>query len=138
MVQDIVEATKRSKEILADIRKLSTEQLTRKMLLPLLRQAVLYKLMIGENEEESSIRNLIVLSIKLQDKKSGNLSDEVIRNQVSKYDCHQTSLVAQKKVLLLMYLERELGFHMSDEDAVSMETMEDMAKIFTHYMKAFR
>ncbi len=134
MVNDIVRATKESREILRQICGLPKEKQEVEELLPLLRQAVCAKLMI-EEPEEHNLRNLVVISIKTQDRKAGNLSDEVIRSQVKKYDCHQTSLVAQKKVLLLMYIEKELGIHMSDEDATSIETLEDLAETAAGYLK---
>lgn len=132
--QDIAEAAKRAGAILARVRQLPGEQRTAENLLPLLRQAVECKLMIGE-QEESNLRNLAVISIKLSDQRAGSLSDEAVLKQIKKYDCHQTSLVTQKKVLLLMYLERELRIHMSDEDASSIETLEDLARLTAAYLK---
>ena len=134
MVNDIVCATKESREILQQICGLPREKQKMEELLPLLRRAVCAKLMI-EEQEEYNLRNLVVISIKTQDRKAGNLSDEVIRSQIKKYDCHQTSLVVQKKVLLLMYIERELGIHMSDEDATSVETLEDLAETAAVYLR---
>lgn len=134
MVNDIVEATKRAKKNLEQIRGLSRQDIEGKTLLPLLRQAVCSKLMI-EEQEESNLRNLVVISIKTQDLRMGNLPDKVIHNQIKKYDCHQTSLVAQKKVLLLMYIEKELGIRMNDDDASSIETLEDLAELTAVYLK---
>lgn len=137
MVRDITEASKRAGRVLEEIRNLPEGQRSARTLLPLLRRAVACKLMVGE-QEESNIRNLVIISIKLQDQRAGNLPDEVIRRQIKKYDCHQTSLVAQKKVLLLMYLERELGIHMSDDDASSIETLEDLAALVSEYLEKKR
>lgn len=137
MVRDIAEASKRAGKVLEEIRYLPEGQRSPQTLLPLLRRAVACKLMVGE-QEESNIRNLVIISIKLQDQRAGNLPDEVIRRQIKKYDCHQTSLVAQKKVLLLMYLERELGIHMSDDDASSIETLEDLAALVSEYLEKKR
>lgn len=137
MVRDIAEASKRAGKVLEEIRNLPEGQRSARTLLPLLRWAVACKLMVGE-QEESNIRNLVIISIKLQDQRAGNLPDEVIRRQIKKYDCHQTSLVVQKKVLLLMYLERELGIHMSDDDASSVETLEDLATLVSEYLEKKR
>ena len=134
MVQDIVEAARDARGILETIQNMPEEKRKEEILTPLFRQAVLKKLMITE-EEESNIRNLVVLSIRMQDQIAGNLSDAVIRSQIGKYDCHQTNLVVQKKILLLMFLERELGIHMCDEDMVSIETVQDLARIFTAYLR---
>ncbi|MGN0333351.1 MAG: hypothetical protein ACI4D9_10105 [Lachnospiraceae bacterium] len=134
MVNDIVQAAEKSREVLRKIRDMSRADIDKKTLLPLVRQAVFYKLMI-EEQAENNLRNLVIISIKTQDMKAGGLSDEMIRKQIQKYDCHQTSLVARKKVLLLMYLERELGIRMSDEDAVSAETLEDLSELIAFYLK---
>lgn len=134
MVQDIVEASRKAGAILKTIRHMPEECIKEQTLLTLLRQAVCCKLMI-EEQEEQNIRNLVVISIKTQDRKAGRLPDEVIQKQIRKYDCHQTSLAAQKKVLLLMYVEKELGIHMSDEDAVSIETLDDLARLTAVYLK---
>ena len=40
----------------------------------------------------------------------------MIQREIKKYDCHQTSLAVQKKVLLLMFIERELGIAMEDDE----------------------
>lgn len=134
MVNDIVQAAEKSREVLRKIRDMSRADIDKKTLLPLVRQAVFYKLMI-EEQAENNLRNLVIISIKTQDMKAGGLSDEMIRKQIQKYDCHQTSLVARKKVLLLMYLERELGIRMSDEDAVFAETLEDLSELIAFYLK---
>ncbi len=134
MVNDILQAAKNSAAVLKQICRLPEAELETEKLLPLLRKAVCAKLMI-EEQEERNLRNLVVISIKARDRQAGNLSDDVIRSQIRKYDCHQTSLVVQKKVLLLMYIERELGIHMSDEDAASIETLEDLARFAGVYLK---
>lgn len=134
MVREIAEASRKAGEILEEIRKLPLEQRRADVLLPLLRQAVGCKLMTGE-QQESNIRNLVIISIRLQDQKAGNLPDQVIRRQIKQYDCHQTSLVAQKKVLLFLYLERELGIRMTDEEAASIETLEELAEVAAVYLR---
>ncbi len=134
MVNNIVQAAKDSRMILNQIHRLPQEELKMEALIPFLRRAVCAKLMI-EEQEENNLRNLVVISIKTQDQRAGKLSDDVIRSQIKKYDCHQTSLVVQKKVLLLMYIEKELGIHMNDEDAASIETLEDLARLATIYLK---
>ncbi len=134
MVGDIVEATNMAKAALGDIRNMPGRERNVSSVLPLIRQAIFRKLMIPE-QKENNIRNLVIISIKTLDMKSQNLPDEVIQKQIRKYDCHQTSLVAQKKVLLLMFMERELGIHMDDDDASSIETVEDLAELVVIYLK---
>ena len=60
--------------------------------------------------EETNIRRLVIMSIKRQDLKSQNLPDAVIEKQIRRYDCHQTSLAAQRKVLLILFVKRDWGF----------------------------
>lgn len=133
MVDEIVKSTKEAATILAELRLMPKDRLNKKTALPILKKAVNRKLMLQEEEEEQ-IRNLIILSIKQKDKKAGNLSDEVIKKQIKKYDCHQISLAAQKKTLLLMFIERELGITLDDDEAVGIETMEQLAEAFTKYL----
>ena len=74
MVGEIAEASRKAGEILKGIRELSGERVSAAVLLPLLQKAVCCKLMVGE-QQEGNIRNLVILSIKLLDQRSWNLSD---------------------------------------------------------------
>ena len=126
MVEDIVRAAREAAAILANIqsegRNSSGEWLIRQ-----LKTAVCTKLMIPETEE-TNIRRLVIMSIKRQDLKSQNLPDAVIEKQIRRYDCHQTSLAAQRKVLLILFVEKGLGIHFTDEEAVEIETIDDLAE----------
>ena len=104
------------------------------MVLGLLRRAVCIKLMIPE-VDEPQIKNLVITGIKQQVMRAGGLSDNVIRQQIKKYDCHQTRLAAQKKTLLFMFMERELGITLEDDEAVDIETMDQLAEAFIKRLK---
>ena len=75
-----------------------------------------------QEDTQTDIRKLVIISIKRQDLRKGNLPDEVIQREIKKYDCHQTSLAVQKKVLLLMFIERELGIAMEDDEPRTLRT----------------
>lgn len=108
MIDEIVKSTREASAVLDRIKSMPCEGLEKEVILPLLRKAVNLKLMIQE-DTQTDIRKLVIISIKRQDLRKGNLPDEVIQREIKKYDCHQTSLAVQKKVLLLMFIERELG-----------------------------
>ena len=99
-----------------------------------MKKAVCCKLMIPEDGIDD-LRKLSVLSIKYQDQGSAALPDSVIRSKIEKYDCHQTNLVTQKKTLLIMFIEKQLGVHFSDEDAVEIRTVSDLCQMSLNYQK---
>lgn len=95
-----------------------------------LRNAVCSRLMIdAEKAETDDIRKLCILSIRRQISENVGLSDREIVRQIEKYDCHQTNLVTQKRVLLMLYVERELNIQIGDDEAVDISTTEDLARV---------
>lgn len=134
MVDEIVQSTKEASRILAGLRILPKDGQQPQLLLPFLKKAVCFKLMIPETEE-GRIQNLVIMSIKYQDMRAGGLPDVVIRHQIKKYDCHQTSLAARKKALLFLFMERELGIRLEDEEAVGIETMDQLAEAFARHLR---
>lgn len=95
-----------------------------------LRNAVCSRLMIDAGEAETDdIRKLCILSIRKQMSENVGLSDREIVRQIEKYDCHQTNLVTQKRVLLMLYVERELNIQIGDDEAVDISTTEDLARV---------
>ena len=95
-----------------------------------LRNAVCSRLMIdAEKAETDDIRKLCILSIRRQMSENVGLSDREIVRQIEKYDCHQTNLVTQKRVLLMLYVERELNIQIGDDEAVDISTTEDLARV---------
>lgn len=134
IIDEIVKNTGDAARVLWGIREIPRVRLSKEYILPDLRRAVNLKLMISE-EKETDIRKLAVMSIKRQDLQSANLTDEILQKEIRKYDCHQTSLAVQKKVLLLMFMEKELGISMKDEEAVGIETLDQLAEAVTRHMK---
>lgn len=136
MLEDIIDGKKRALVALKRIKRLPTEKLTEEYVFNGLREAINGKLMIHETKEEN-LRNLVIISIKRQqNNEMGTISDDVLSHKIQKYDCHQTSLVAQKKVLLQMFLEKELGICLSDEETEEIDNLKNMAKIYTRHLKA--
>ena len=131
MIDEIVKSTREASAVLDRIKSMPCEGLEKEVILPLLRKAVNLKLMIQE-DTQTDIRKLVIISIKRQ---KGNLPDEVIQREIKKYDCHQTSLAVQKKVLLLMFIERELGIAMEDDEASDIENLDELADAVIRHLK---
>lgn len=94
-----------------------------------LKSAVCLRLMIPEEEADTDdLRKLCILSIRMQSGSGSGLPESVIRNQIEKYDCHQTNLVTQKKVLLMLYIERILGVTLQDRQAAEICTLKELAE----------
>lgn len=113
-MEEIVESTRKAAERLHGIR--DHPDMTREDRASALKEAICRKLMIPDIQEEN-IRNLVIYSIKYRSGQ-GRRPDEQ-----QPYDCHQTSLVAQKKVLLLMFIEKEVNKKLSDQQAAGIETI---------------
>lgn len=116
----LTKAGQEFKEAMASIRKMSSQERTPKNILPVLQKAAAAKLMIPPTQE-TSIRNLVIMSIQCQaGQKPG---------QIQKYDCHQTSLLAQKKVLFLMSVEKELGIVLETQEAADIEDLRELSEV---------
>lgn len=127
--KEIINAQNDAKLYLSNIKK---SDLNDDEIYVFLRKAIIAKLMIDENVDDS-IRHMVVYSIK---KKSFNscLSDETIKHQITKYDCHQTSLVAQTKVLLIMFIENELDIKYSDDESLC-DNLKELATYTYKHLK---
>ena len=119
MIETIIEKANESKKLLEEIAYISGNERNENTIKPLLKKAVCCKLMIPEDETDD-IRKLIILSIKSRNKEDASLPDQVIQSKIEKYDCHQSNLVTQKKTLLILFIEKELGIHFTDEDLCRM------------------
>ena len=107
MIDEIVKSTREASAVLDRIKSMPCEGLEKEVILPLLRNAVNLKLMIQEDTQR----------------------------EIKKYDCHQTSLAVQKKVLLLMFIERELGIAMEDDEASDIENLDELADAVIRHLK---
>lgn len=134
MIETIIEKTNESKKLLEEITYIPGNERNEKNIKPLLKKAVCCKLMIPEDETDD-IRKLIILSIKSRNKEDASLSDQVIQSKIEKYDCHQSNLVTQKKTLLILFIEKELGIHFTDEDAVEIASIDDLCRMVIKYGK---
>ena len=127
MIDEIVKSTREACAVLERIKSMPREELEKAEILPLLRNAVNLKLMIQE-DTQTDIRKLVIMSIKRQDLQKGNLPDDVIQREIKKYDCHQTSL-------LLMFIEKELGIAMGDDEATDIESLDELAEAVIRHLK---
>lgn len=125
MFDDIVNANALAKKDLQKLKETDHSSITPELTEDLLRKAILHKLMIDSKEDK--LRDLAVISIKSADLKNKGVSEDMIRKQITKYDCHQTNLVVQKKALLLIFIEKELGIKLSDEEAVDIQTIKELS-----------
>lgn len=134
MIETIIEKANESKKLLEEITYIPGNERNEKNIKPLLKKAVCCKLMIPEDETDD-IRKLIILSIKSRNKEDASLPDQVIQSKIEKYDCHQSNLVTQKKTLLILFIEKELGIHFTDEDAVEIASIDDLCRMVIKYGK---
>lgn len=125
MTEEIIQASRESAALLESVRTRSSPML-REELSSLLQRAVEIKLGLPSSGEEN-IRNLIVQSIRLKSGEYAGLPPGEIRRAVEKYDCHQTSLVAKKKVLLFFFLEEKLGLRLEDAQVARIETISQLS-----------
>lgn len=135
MTQDILQTSRASAALLADICALPAPELTQERVLPLLRQALEVKLGLSPTGEER-LRNLVVQSIRQKDLAQQALSPAQIRRAIEKYDCHQTSLVAKKTVLLFFFLEEKLGIHLEDAQVAQIKTIPQLVQAVLPLLKA--
>jgi len=73
-----------------------------------LRSYILSRLGLPEAINQTDLYELCVLSLKLQLHGAGGVDEDALEARLKKYDCHQTEAAVQKKVLLMMHLERVL------------------------------
>jgi hypothetical protein len=93
-----------------------------------LRGYLLAKLMLAETTEEPDLYRLAVLSIK-KNNSEGNLTDNaVLDERLQKYDCHRTNSAVNKRVLLIMRVERQLGIRLDNDEAAAMSTIDDLTE----------
>lgn len=135
MTEDILQMSRASAALLADIRALPAPELTQERVLPLLRQALEIKLGLSPTGEDR-LRNLVVQSIRQKDLVRQALSPDQIRRAIEKYDCHQTSLVAKKTVLLFSFLEEKLGIHLEDAQVAQIETVSQLVQVVLPLLRA--
>lgn len=90
-----------------------------------LKAEILRRLRLPELEEDN-LMNLVILSVKIQ---TLGVSEQRLIESVDKYDCHQIGLVAKKKALLLLGIEKDLGVCLDDDDAVEANTVKDLCAL---------
>ena len=132
-IDDIVKNKNEAEKLLKTVREILKRNETGDIE-PLMKKIILCRLMI-EDDETDDLKKLAILSIKQQDRENGKLSDSVILSKIEKYDCHQTNLVAQKKTLLIMFIEKELELCFENEDAVGINTIHDLCQIIWKYQE---
>ncbi len=133
----IKESNRISKEILTAIKKSFMENGSVESFYVGMLNAICRKLQIDINEVDTDeISKLCILSIRAHDTSDKGLSDSVIKNQIEKYDCHQTNLVAQKKVLLMLYLESALAIHIDDDIASDITTIHELVDVIVKQLKS--
>lgn len=134
MIDSILKAAQEARACLRKLHEAEERTLTADYVCACLKKAACLKLMIPEDDTDD-IAKLAILSIKRESSAQASLSDQTIRRQIEKYDCHQTNLVAQKKVLLIMFIERELGISLTDDEASSVKTIQDLSKLFFRHRR---
>ncbi|MCD7908300.1 MAG: hypothetical protein LUH04_11580 [Clostridium sp.] len=93
-----------------------------------LRACINLRFGIGE-ETETDFRKLAIISIKRRDLSERKLPEAVLEKRIHQYDCHQTSLVTQMKVLFVMYVERKLGICLEDDEVTAAEDLRAFSRL---------
>lgn len=130
----IVQNTEMARKILNQIRELPKNFLTYEALLKSLQKAVCLKLMIPETRE-TDLKRLLIASIRTADAAMEHISHEQTELLMHKTDCHRVSLLAHKKVLLIMFIEKELNLKFTNKEASSIEDTKDLALLVANYLK---
>lgn len=120
-MQKIIELNKKSKKLL---QQCMLDTISHYEYLELIRQVVLMKLQLPLNVEEINIYKLCVLSIKLQ---AGEMTEDIV-NRINKFDCHNIDAAVKKKVLLIMWLERQLNKQIDNDLIEMIETTIELAE----------
>lgn len=134
LTNHIVRNTETARNILNQIRELPGKSLTEEALLESLQKAVCLKLMIPETRE-TDLKTLLITSIRTADAAREHMSPEQTELLMHKTDCHRVSLLAHKKVLLIMFIEKELNLKFTNEEASSIEDTKDLALLAANYLK---
>lgn len=108
------------KTALESIKDMPCEERTPERILPILQKAAAERLMIPPCKE-TSIKKLVIMSIRRQ---TGEKPD-----MIQKYDCHQTSLLAQKKVMFMMSVEKDLGIVLEAGEAAEIEDLRELSEV---------
>lgn len=134
LINSIIQNTQAAKKILNQIRDLPGKSLTEEALLESLQKAICLKLMIPETSE-TNLKILLITSIHTADAAMEQRSPEQAELLMHKTDCHRVSLLAHKKVLLIMFIEKELNLKFTNEEASSIEDTKDLALLAADYLK---
>lgn len=135
-MNSIIQSTKESADILSKIAGMDRHSISSAALYPYVFKAVCKKLMITESiADTDDIRKLAILSIKSQNKQEAFLSNNAVQNQIEKYDCHQTNLVTQKKVLLILFIEHTLNITLSDEESANITTVHELSAAICNHLR---
>ena len=137
MTDKIIQSAQTARVLLNQIRQLPGDNLTEKLLLEHIKKAVCLKLMIPETEE-TSLNRLLISSILMADDRAGGTghpSPGQTEQLMHKTDCHRISLLVHKKVLLILFIEKELNIKFTDEEASSIEDTRELASLALKYLK---
>lgn len=132
MIDEIVKA-QGSSAVLDRIKSMPCEGLEKEVILPLLRNAVNLKLMIQE-DTQTDIRKLVIMSIKRQDLRKGNLPDEVIQRRYKEIRLPPDHWRCRKGTAAYVYREGA-GIAMEDDEASDIENLDELADAVIRHLK---
>ena len=88
---------------------------------------VLHLLSLPEDIEETNLEKLVIISFKnqLMAKRCQYIDSKQLLS-LTKVDCHNTNAIIQKKVLLVMAIEKKFNFHLNEEQYSKCNNIEDL------------
>lgn len=105
--------------------RIRQEMLSGEELAAEIKRYVYARFLLPKSCSETNLYRLAVESIRIL---SGGKTEEAeLVRRLAKPDCHKTSSAVQKKVLLIMGIERQLGISLADEEAERINTLEELS-----------
>lgn len=90
-----------------------------------IKRYVYARFLLPKDYQESNLYRLAVESIRILSGQKTKTAD--LTGRLAKPDCHNTSSAVQKKVLLIMGIERQLAITLADEEAEKINTLEELS-----------
>lgn len=123
IVKRLQKGQEMSEHSMARIRQ---ETLSREELAAEIKRYVYARFLLPDDCQENDLYRLSVESIRMLS--GGKAQEAELIRRLAKPDCHKTSSAVQKKVLLIMGIEKQLDINLQDEEAEKIDTLEELSE----------